>query len=142
MTAIALFEEAGDAHAAARTSADLAGVEFSTGRLADAIERMERAYGVLEDEEPDEDLAFFLSQLRRAHYFAGNHDLSEERNERALAVAERLRLLEVLLTPSTTRAFSRCTRGAGRQPGHSPVAPSRSRSRMTFPSRRLVAIRT
>ena len=96
VTAIALFEEAGDAHAAARTSADLAGVEFSTGRLADAIERMERAYGVLEGEEPDEDLAFFLSQLARAHYFAGNHDLSEQRNERALAVAERLRLLEVL----------------------------------------------
>ena len=96
LRAIALFDEAGDKHAAARASADLAQEEFSTGKLAEAIERMERAYAILEDEEPDEDLAFFLSQLARAHYFAGNNELAEQRNGRALAVAERLSLLEVL----------------------------------------------
>ena len=96
LKAIALFDEAGDKHAAAKASADLAQVEFGTGKLAEAIERMESAYAVLEDEEPDEDLAFFLGQLARAHYFAGNYELAEKRNDRALDVAERLRLFDVL----------------------------------------------
>ena len=105
LKAIALFEEAGDSHAAARVSADLALGEFSSGRLADAIERMELAYSVLESDDPDEDFAYFLSQLARYHYFAGNLDLCEERNERALALAERLRLSEVLSHALNTKGL-------------------------------------
>ncbi len=105
LRAIALFEDSGDTHAAARASGDLAHVEFSTGRLAEAIERMERAHAVLEDEEPDEDFAYFLFQLARSLYFAGRFELSEERNERALAVAERLRLPEVLSHALNTKGL-------------------------------------
>jgi class 3 adenylate cyclase/tetratricopeptide (TPR) repeat protein len=105
LKAIALFEEAGDSHAAARVSADLALGEFSSGKLADAIERMELAYSVLETDNPDEDFAYFLSQLARYHYFAGNFDLCEERNERALALAERLRLPEVLSHALNTKGL-------------------------------------
>ncbi len=105
LRAIELFDTAGDTHAAARVSADLALGEFSSGRLADAIERMELAYSVLETDDPDEDFAYFLSQLARYHYFAGNFDLCEERNERALAVAESLRLSEVLSHALNTKGL-------------------------------------
>jgi class 3 adenylate cyclase/predicted ATPase len=105
LRAIELFEQAGDRHAAARTSADLAQGEFGTGRLDEAIARMERAYAVLETDEPDEDLAYFLSQLARWLYFAGRLELCEERNERALEVAERLRLPEVLSHALNTKGL-------------------------------------
>jgi tetratricopeptide (TPR) repeat protein len=105
LRAIELFDAAGDTHAAARVSADLALGEFSSGRLADAIERMELAHSVLETDDPDEDFAYFLSQLARYHYFAGNVDLCEERNERALGLAERLRLSEVLSHALNTKGL-------------------------------------
>ncbi|HLG09435.1 MAG TPA: adenylate/guanylate cyclase domain-containing protein [Gaiellaceae bacterium] len=105
LRAIELFQEAGDPHAAARASADLAGGEFSSGKTAEAIERMERAYADLESDEPDEDLAYFLSQLARWLYFAGRFELCEERNERALAIAERLRLPEALSHALNTKGL-------------------------------------
>ena len=103
--AIELFEQAGDPHAAARASADLAIGEFGAGRLGDAIERMERAYDALATDEPDEDLAYFLSQLARWLFFAGRFELCDERNESALAIAERLRLPEVLSHALNTKGL-------------------------------------
>ena len=88
-----------------RASADLAFGEFSTGKTGEAIERMERAYASLEADEPDEDLAYFLSQLARWLYFAGRFELCEERNERALEIAERLRLAEVLSHALNTKGL-------------------------------------
>jgi class 3 adenylate cyclase/tetratricopeptide (TPR) repeat protein len=105
LRAIELFEEAGDPHAAARASADLALGDYNSGKLAEAIERMERAYVVLDADEPDEDVAYFLSQLARWLFFAGRFELCEERNERALAVAERLRLPEVLSHALNTKGL-------------------------------------
>ena len=105
LRAIELFDAAGDTHAAARANADLAYGEFSTGQTAEAVERMERAYAVLDLDEPDEDLAYFLSQLARWLYFAGRFELCEERNERALAAAERLRLPEVLSHALNTKGL-------------------------------------
>jgi class 3 adenylate cyclase/tetratricopeptide (TPR) repeat protein len=105
LRAIELFQEAGDPHAAARASADLASGEFSSGKTAEAIERMERAYADLESDEPDEDLAYFLSQLARWLYFTGRFELCEERNERALAIAERLRLPEALSHALNTKGL-------------------------------------
>jgi len=90
--AIALPEEAGETHAAARASADLGHVEFTSGRLDEAIRRMEAAFAVLERDDPDEDLAFFASQLARFHFFHGNVVKATERNELALVIAEALRL--------------------------------------------------
>jgi class 3 adenylate cyclase/tetratricopeptide (TPR) repeat protein len=109
--AIQLFEEAGDTRAAARTSADLALGDFSTGRLAEAIERLERAYAVLDTDEPDEDVAFLLSQLGRWQWFSGNLELSQERNEQALDIAERLRLPEVLSHALNTKGLLESSRG-------------------------------
>jgi tetratricopeptide (TPR) repeat protein len=96
LRAIELFEQEGDHHAAARASADLAHIEALGGRIAEAIERMERSHSVLVLDEPNEDLAFFLSQLARWLYFVEQFDLCEERNDRALEIGERLRLVEVL----------------------------------------------
>jgi class 3 adenylate cyclase/tetratricopeptide (TPR) repeat protein len=103
--AIELLEQAGDTHAAARASADLAQGEFSTGNLASAIQRLERAYAVLESEEPDEDVAYLLSQLGRWLYFSGDLELAAERNERALDAGERLRLPEVLSHALNTKGL-------------------------------------
>jgi class 3 adenylate cyclase/tetratricopeptide (TPR) repeat protein len=105
LRAMELFEQAGDARAAARASADLAVGEFATGRLADAIERLERAYAVLAEDEPDEDVAYLLSQLARWQFFEGSLDLSAERNERALDIAERRRLSEVLSHALNTKGL-------------------------------------
>jgi len=103
--AIELFETAGETHAAARASADLAQGDYGSGNLARAIERLERAYAVLDSDEPDEDVAYLLSQLGRWQYFAGNLELSNERNERALDIAERLRLPEVLSHALNTKGL-------------------------------------
>jgi tetratricopeptide (TPR) repeat protein len=94
--AIALFETGGETHAAARASALLALVEQRAGRLDQAIERMERAYAVIGDDEPDADLAFLLSRLGSVHFFAGNRERATEYVERALDLAEALQLPEVL----------------------------------------------
>jgi class 3 adenylate cyclase/tetratricopeptide (TPR) repeat protein len=109
--AIELYESAGDLHAAARVSADLAEGESITGRLGDAIERMERAYTVLAAEDPDEHIAYFLSQLARWLFFAGDIERSSERNERALEVAERMRLPEVLSHALNTKGLLEAERG-------------------------------
>jgi tetratricopeptide (TPR) repeat protein len=105
LRAIELYEQDGNLHAAARVHADLAFGVYASGQPGDAIERMENAYKILATDEPDEDLAYFLSQLARWQYFGGRFDLCEERNEQALAIAERLRLLEVLSHALNTKGL-------------------------------------
>jgi predicted ATPase len=103
--AIALYEEAGDSHAAARASTLLAIIEQTAGRTTDAIERMERAYAVIGEDEPDADLAFLLVSLGSAHYFAGHIDEAAGWTERGLDIAEALQLPEPLSRGYNTRAF-------------------------------------
>jgi class 3 adenylate cyclase/tetratricopeptide (TPR) repeat protein len=95
--ALGLYDTAGDTHAAARVSTLLATVEMRSGRIEDALERMERAYAVVADDEPDADLAFLLARLAGAHFFAGDPQRAAERVERALDVAEALYVPEVLV---------------------------------------------
>ena len=109
--AIELYEQAGENHAAARASADLAMGDYTAGDLAGAIERLERAYAVLDSDEPDEDVAYLLSQLGRWQYFAGNLEVSDERNERALDIGERLRLPEVLAHALSTKGILAASAG-------------------------------
>ncbi len=97
---IALYEAEGDTHAAARVSSRLAEVESSTGRLDQALERMERAFAVISTDEPDEELALLAARLARGYAFAGDLERASERGELALDVAESLGLPE-----SVTRAF-------------------------------------
>jgi class 3 adenylate cyclase/tetratricopeptide (TPR) repeat protein len=105
LRAVELYEQEGDHRAAARASADLALIESLSGRIAEAIERMEHSHAVLMHDEPNEDLAFFLSQLARWLYFVEQFDLCAERNDRALEIGERLRLLEVLSHALNTKGL-------------------------------------
>jgi predicted ATPase/class 3 adenylate cyclase len=103
--AIELFEEAGDRGAAARAEADIAFSDFATGRTGEGIERLEKVYAALREDEADDDVAYLLSQLARWLYFGGRYESSDERNEQALDIAERLRLPEVLSHALNTKAL-------------------------------------
>ena len=102
--AIALYEETGDTHAAARASGGMALTEATAGRGEQAIERMERAYTTIADDEPDADVAILLARLGSAHWFAGNTEQAVEWTERCLDLAEALQLPEALIRGWRTRA--------------------------------------
>jgi tetratricopeptide (TPR) repeat protein len=102
--AISTLDAIGETHASARVSARLGEVDFLQERLEQGIERMERAFFLLADEEPDADLATLAAQLARLHLFRGAHDLAAARVEFALALAERLRLAEQLSQALNTKA--------------------------------------
>ena len=69
--AIELFEASSATHPAARVSARLAEIMWDRGRLEQGLESMDRAFEVLAQEEPDEDLAALAAQLGRFMFFAG-----------------------------------------------------------------------
>jgi predicted ATPase/class 3 adenylate cyclase len=102
--ALELYEAAGNTHAAAKTSSHLAIIEQSSGHMEAAIERMERAYAVIRDDEPDADLALLVTRLGGAHFFAGNPVEAAAWVERGLDVAEALAAPEALARGWTTRA--------------------------------------
>jgi class 3 adenylate cyclase/tetratricopeptide (TPR) repeat protein len=95
--AIALYERNGDASAAARASRWLATVDSNLGRRVEAIERLERAYAVLADEEPDVDLARLLTSLGQSYFFHGDLDRAIEYNDHGLDLGEALHLPEILI---------------------------------------------
>ncbi len=103
-SAISIYDELGDTHAAARVSSRLAWVEQAVGLHEDAIARMEHAYSVISDDQPDFDLALLLCRLGSAEFFAGRVDRAAELTERALDVGEALRLPEVLSQGWNTKA--------------------------------------
>ncbi|HUH14725.1 MAG TPA: adenylate/guanylate cyclase domain-containing protein [Gaiellaceae bacterium] len=94
--ALKLYEQIGDTHGAARASSWCALVDQIQGRASQAIERMERAYEAIADDEPDEDLALLLVRLGGVQSMSGKPDLAAERIERALDIAEALRLTDTL----------------------------------------------
>jgi tetratricopeptide (TPR) repeat protein len=94
--AIRLYEAAGDTHAAARASSWLGFAEQRSGRIEQAIQRMEDAYALVGEDEPDEDLAFLILRLGTSHFFAGNPERAAELTERGLDLAEALQLPELL----------------------------------------------
>ena len=93
---VALYEAAGNTHAAARVSSRLAFVVRWQGRFDESVEMMERAYDVLAGDEPDEDIAQLLSRLGGAYVFTGDHDRANERADRAIEIAEALGSAQVL----------------------------------------------
>ena len=101
----AFYDAIGDTHAAARAASVQARAEQRLGRLEDAIERLEGAYAVIGEDAPDADLAFLLSRLANAHTFAGNIERATEFNERALDLAEALKLPDIVEHAAVTRAF-------------------------------------
>jgi tetratricopeptide (TPR) repeat protein len=94
--ALALFQDVGERHQAARVTARLGEVEWRRGHLDEALERMERAWGELEGEEPDADIAALAAQVGRLHVLKGELEPASERVETALELAESLWLPEVL----------------------------------------------
>ena len=83
-----LYEQLGDTHAAARVMSRLGRVVSFTGRRDEALERMEEAFGVISEDEPDEDLALLSARLGVGHWFSGDLERAAERAEFALDIAE------------------------------------------------------
>jgi class 3 adenylate cyclase/tetratricopeptide (TPR) repeat protein len=109
--AIAHFDQQGRARDSARVAAVFADVAFGDGRLEEALARIQRAYQVLSGGEPNETLATVAAQSGRMLFFTGHADEAYERNEQALALAERLALPEVLSQAMNTKGVILSYRG-------------------------------
>ena len=109
--AMAGFESLGLSHPAARVLGWVGFLDWQGGRVDEAIRRMEAALSVLSGDEPDEDVASLAAETARLHWFRGNHELSEQRNELALELAEAFRLPEALAHGLNTRALQVMARG-------------------------------
>jgi class 3 adenylate cyclase/tetratricopeptide (TPR) repeat protein len=103
--AVELLEQRGETHPAARVLARLGWVEWQSGQLAPAIERMENAVTILATEEPDADFAALATELGRLHFFAGNLERSSELLEQGVGLAESLMLPEVLAQALNTHGL-------------------------------------
>jgi len=101
-----LFEERGETHSAARVSARLGEVLWlGRGQIEEGLKRMEAAFSVLADDEPDEDLAFLAAQIGRLHWFSGNLEEAGRHIDLALRIAEDLVLPEVLSQALNTKSL-------------------------------------
>jgi class 3 adenylate cyclase/tetratricopeptide (TPR) repeat protein len=109
--AVALFEEEGTTHPAARVSARLGEIMWDTGRLREALDRMDAALELLTAEEGDADVAALTAQIARFTFFAGDPEVALERVETALELAEALGLPEVLSHAINTKATILSTQG-------------------------------
>jgi class 3 adenylate cyclase/tetratricopeptide (TPR) repeat protein len=113
--AIELFEGADATHPAARVSARLAEILWDRGRLEEGLESMNRAFEVLSEDEPDEDLAALAAQVGRFLFFGGDADLGLTRVETALELAEALLLPEVLSQALNTKAVMLTSRDRSKE---------------------------
>jgi tetratricopeptide (TPR) repeat protein len=98
------FQARGDVRATARLAARLGDIDHEEGRLAEGVDRMEQAFAVLSQDEPDEDLATLAATLGRLHFFMGDMDIARSRLETALDIAEPLALPEVISQALNTKA--------------------------------------
>ena len=76
-----LYEGEGDTHAAARVSARISWVEWSTGRYDGALTRAEHAFEAVGADEPDEDIGLLVSVLAGGYIFTGDLERASERVE-------------------------------------------------------------
>jgi class 3 adenylate cyclase/tetratricopeptide (TPR) repeat protein len=103
--AIEIHERAGDAHAAARVRARRGDALFLQGRSDEAVVEMEEAYAVLASQPPDADLAHLGAQIGRLCGMIGQDSRGREPLERAIEIAEELRLAEVLSNALNTKGL-------------------------------------
>ncbi len=113
--AVLLFEEAGLVHPAARVSARMGEVLWDQGKLGEAVDRLERSFGVVSTETPDEDFARLAAELGRILFFTGQQEAAAERIEVALELAESLWLPEVLSQALNTKAVIMMAGGRRRE---------------------------
>lgn len=100
---MAMHDAAGRTHEGAGVSGKMAEALWLSGQVDRAVERMEASFAVLSGDEPDQDLAMFVAQLARFHYFSGNLELARERVDFALRIAEDRVLPEVLSQALNTK---------------------------------------
>jgi tetratricopeptide (TPR) repeat protein len=108
---IALLEQAGATHPAARVAARRAEVQWQRGRLEEGLEDMHRSYQVLLKEGPDADVATLAAQLGRFLFFAGRPEAARECVEEALEMAEALALPETFSQALNTKAIMLVSHG-------------------------------
>jgi len=99
------YESLGETHPAARVAARFAHSLWAEGHLDEAIERMQRAYTVLSEDEPGQEIATLAAQLGRFFYFQGQFDLSAARIDEALEIAEELVLPAVTAEALNTKSM-------------------------------------
>jgi class 3 adenylate cyclase/tetratricopeptide (TPR) repeat protein len=104
--AMALYEEAGDESSAALASVGLGDIDVFEGKLDEAARRFESALPALEARGESAELAATLAQLGRVQALRGSRERALVTLDRALGLAERLRLDEVLVHALTSRAIS------------------------------------
>ncbi len=114
--AIALYEEAGDTHVAARVVGRLGRLEAFTERRDEALAEMVRAWDVIAADEPDEDLALLAGWLALSYWYSGDLDRATEFAERALDIAE------TNAYPKALVVALRCRAGVAVSRGHRVVA--------------------
>jgi class 3 adenylate cyclase/tetratricopeptide (TPR) repeat protein len=114
---IELFEKEGDTHAAARVSMRLARIDIAAGHRDEAIARGERAFSVISQDEPDEDLAQLAARLALAYWFSGDLDRATERAELALDIAEAHAFPEALVIALRAKAGVVHSRGHPHEAG-------------------------
>jgi class 3 adenylate cyclase/tetratricopeptide (TPR) repeat protein len=110
-SAHALYEAEGDAHAAALVSGRIAEVERFTGRIAEGVERLDRALAVIAGSEPDEDHAELMVRSAMGHWALGHQAEAWERIEVALEIAEARAMKGVLARGFITKAAISLSRG-------------------------------
>jgi class 3 adenylate cyclase/tetratricopeptide (TPR) repeat protein len=103
-TAIALYDELGDTHATARVTSRRAFVDARAGRSDEAVERMERAYAVIGQDDPDTALALLVTRLGSAYRVLGDLDRAADMTERGLQIGEALDIPSVVATGWMTKA--------------------------------------
>ncbi len=108
--ALALWNEVGDTHAAARTASWIGLLDTREGRIEDAIARLEQVYARIADDEPDADVALVIMRLGQGYIFTGQLERGLELVERGLDIAEALQLTEMLVRGWTAKAISMIAR--------------------------------
>src|SRR5207237_4716992 len=106
-----LYEAAGDLRSAALVAGHIAVVDRFTGRIAEAVARLERAVGVLAEGEADEDYAELLARTAQGHWSLGDVDKAAEWMDQALEIAERGAMTHVLARAFVTRGAIAHARG-------------------------------
>jgi tetratricopeptide (TPR) repeat protein len=98
-----LYQSVGETHAAARVSAWLGWALWMAGDLAGGSQRLEQAFEVLADEQPDADIAQLAEARARLRFFLYDVEGAATRIERALEIAEALYLPSVLVDALNTK---------------------------------------
>src|SRR5919204_1993867 len=114
---IALYESEGDTHSAARASGILGFVAGFTGHREEAVAQMERAFDVISRDPPSEELAVLAGRLALNHWFLGNLELTAERADLALDIAEEWAYPEALVLALRAKGAVAYSRGHSEEAG-------------------------